>query len=222
MQSGEVIIHRIDLSAADPNHLSEPERGRAARFHHEADRRRWTAARVALRRILGDTLGIPPAEVPIILTRSGKPVLDAPHDAVHFNLSHAGDLMLVAVATCGPVGIDVEPVSRAADLAGCEETFCHPDEIADLPADSCARHARLLEIWTAKEALLKAAGSGFLHPPESVRIEPHEGGFTWRSDPPIPEIDGWRLLSPADSLLDGCRTVVCVPPHATVRIIGRV
>lgn len=216
MTPGEVIISIVDLSAGRPDRLSPAERERAARFHYETDRRRWTTARSALREILGDMLGVAPSAVPIDLTDIGKPVLAPPFDALHFNLSHCGYLMLVALCSDGAVGIDVEPSARAADLAGCEETFCHPDEIAALPQEDTPRTARLLEIWTAKEALLKAAGCGLLHPPQSVRIGFEPSGMSWGSDPALPGIDGWELRRVEDSALACHHAVVCVPPGAAV------
>lgn len=211
MRAGDVVIHQIELSSGGPGHLSPAERERAARFHHETDRRRWTAARSALREILGSELGIDPADVPLVITATGKPALAAPYDRLHFNLSHCADLMLVALCAHGPVGIDVEPLARAADLAGCEETYLHPDEFAALPPPGPARNHRLLEIWTAKEALLKAAGCGLLHPPTSVAIAfsgPHPA---WHADPPIPAISGWQLRPVA---IPQHLAIVCLPLQA--------
>ncbi|MFK3672344.1 4'-phosphopantetheinyl transferase superfamily protein [Leifsonia aquatica] len=77
--------------------------------------------------------------------------------------------MLVAVATAPvPVGVDVErrvPFERLADLrwALSEDERC---EVTDL------HWARLTEIWTAKEAAGKAAGTGLGGHPASVRTQP--------------------------------------------------
>ena len=59
---------------------------------------------------------------------------------------------------------------RGSDLLGCEETFCHPDERMVLPAEREPRATFLLDIWTAKESVLKALGTGFFLPPEEVMI----------------------------------------------------
>jgi 4'-phosphopantetheinyl transferase len=115
-------------------------------------------------------------------------VLAPPFDHLHFSLSHCNGLALVALCAEGPVGIDLEPISRAPDLSGCENSFCHPDEIAALPVEQSARCFQLLEIWTAKEALLKALGTGFLHPPETIRIQPEASRFNATCDEPLPGI----------------------------------
>ena len=174
MITGEVIIHVIrpaDRSAEEAGALlTAEERERAARFRFEKDATHWMACRAAMRQILGDTMGLRPLEVPLITAAYGKPMLPAPHDTLHFNLSHCADLALLALTEVGPVGIDLEQKARAPELLECETSFCHPMEITALPKDSAARAAALLDIWTAKEAALKALGTGLSHPPESVRI----------------------------------------------------
>jgi 4'-phosphopantetheinyl transferase len=161
-----------------------------------------------------------PHDVPLVLTDSGKPVLAPPFDHLHFSLSHCNDLALVALCADGPVGIDLEPLSRASDLSGCENTFCHPDEIAALPMESSARCIRMLEIWTAKEALLKALGTGFLHPPETIRIHMEAPPFTAICDSPLPGIEGLtihRLHQP--SLAGYCATLSIPASVSRIEII---
>lgn len=170
---GVVQVHRIDPSdtvAAPQTILTAEELERADRFRFEEDARHWIACRAGLRTILGRALGIDPAAVPIAISPEGKPALAPPFSRLHFNLSHCRDLALAALATDGSVGVDIEPRSRTPELPGCEDGFCHPDEIAALPDDPVARAAALLDLWTAKEALLKASGSGFLQDPKSVKL----------------------------------------------------
>lgn len=174
MTQGTASLHLVlpdhSLRDEDCGDLSEAERLRAAAFRFPADAARWISYRAALRRILGAAIQVPPDKVRLELTEFGKPLLSTPHDSLHFSLSHCNDLALVALCPDGPVGVDLEPLSRAPELSGCETTFCHPIEIAELPDEPSARCLRMLEIWTAKEALLKALGTGFIHPPESFRI----------------------------------------------------
>lgn len=171
MNVDPVTIHLVRPSVpGDPSILSDDERSRAAGFRFPEDSARWISYRCSLRRILGNLLGTAPQDVPINLSETGKPLLGAPFEQIHFSLSHVDSLALIAVSHGGPVGIDVESKPRAVELLGCENTFCHPDEVAALPATADARSAKLLELWTMKEAVLKALGTGFLTPPESVKI----------------------------------------------------
>jgi 4'-phosphopantetheinyl transferase len=172
MRPDQVTIHLIDPSRVIDvaGYLTAEEKSRAAGFRFEADSRHWAACRTALRLVLAEACGTAPNEIPITLGANGKPVLGDPFSHLHFNLSHCRDLALVAMAT-EPVGIDLERSDRAMDLIGCETTFCHPNELEGLPADQEARAMSLLEIWTAKESVLKALGTGFLLPPEEISIE---------------------------------------------------
>ncbi len=174
MTPGEVIIHRVYPHCMDPGSaavcLTEEEKSRAERFHFAKDSIHWANCRASLRQILGRQIGLPPSEVPLVFAEFGKPLLAAPFDWLHFNLSHCPDLAVVALCLDGPVGIDLEAFERASGLLDCETSFCHPEEIRTLPADAAARAAQLLRIWTAKEAVLKSLGTGLSHPPEDVRI----------------------------------------------------
>lgn len=178
MIRGAARLHTIrPTECCDASVLSPSERERADSFRFRADALRWMSFRSSMRAILGTYLQILPAEVPIRISGSGKPLLDGPHQGLHFSLSHTNDLAILALSTAGPVGVDLEPMDRAPDLLECETSFCHPLEIAGLPDEISARQDRLLQLWTMKEAVLKAVGTGFLVPPESVHIEARGSSF---------------------------------------------
>lgn len=194
--SGRVVIHLMDAAghevAEDRLLLSPAELARAAGFRFESDRCRWVGWRAEMRRILGRYLEIPAADVPLIASPNGKPLLALPHDGLHFNLSHTTDSAVLVVSCEGPVGVDLESADRAAVLPECADVFCHPEEIADLPADPQDRERALLGLWTGKEALLKALGAGFTHPPDQLRIR----GDSAFSDLLLSGIDALRLHFP--------------------------
>ncbi len=191
-------VHRVvpDHIGADLRLLSDDEKKRASSFRFEKDASQWIACRTALREILGKAAGLPPGEVPLCVGTHGKPLLSPPFGAIHFNLSHCPDLALVAVASF-PLGIDVELWGRAGDLLGCEETFCHPDEIARLSRESVARASSLLEIWTAKEAALKAHGTGLLLAPQDLSVDFSTEPATLHFPGDFPAQKIFRLSHPA-------------------------
>ncbi len=197
MTAGTVTVHMIlpvHISPGDAVACITPkERLRAGRFRFPGDALHWTACRANLRIILGKLIQVPPNEVPLVLSKQGKPTLAPPFDAIHFNLSHCADLALVAVGSDGPVGIDLEKAERAMDLLECESTFCHPLEIQQLPDETSLRARHLLGIWTAKEAVLKALGTGLSHPPEIVRIVFNHPNSHAISDHPVAGIENQRL-----------------------------
>lgn len=210
------LIHPTGRNEDDDSILSEDEHARAQRFVFEADSTRWRSFRAGLRRILASSLGISPQQVPLIEGPGGKPMLGPPHAHVEFNLSHSETLAAVVVSQNGPVGIDLEPWSRAESLIECAEVFCHPEELRTLPPDTLQRASRLLEIWTAKEAILKALGTGLTYPPEQLRIEGDRG----IADTPIEHLETFRLLSPSHPDLRDYRIAVAVT-HSIGKITWR-
>lgn len=210
MNQGNLIVHLIRPDAGcDESLLTEDDLLRAGSFRFEADRIRWVACRSGLRRILAAATGTKPADLPLVANPFGKPLLAPPFDSVHFNLSHCGNLAVLAVSRDGPVGIDIEPLDRAAELLEVIGGFCHPLEVAELPGGPAAT-LRLLEIWTAKEALLKALGTGFSTAPESVRTTFTENGITGSTDDPSLRLGGFVVHRIEDPRLAGHLAMVCV------------
>jgi len=175
--------------------LSAEERTQAEKFRFEKDAVHWRACRAALRSVLGEALGIPAGTVAFGFGEFGKPALLPAGAGLHFNLSHCRDLALIALCRDGVVGVDLEPADRAASLLGCEDAFCHPEEIAGLPRDEAARASALMEIWTRKEALLKALGTGFSVAAQSVSVAAPPASYS--ADPRFHGLRLHRLSHPA-------------------------
>lgn len=219
MKTATAIVHILPAGIPSPDDialtLTEEEHRRAESFRFAADRIRWSGFRTQLRLVLGTAIGTAPLDVPIVLTPLGKPVLAPPFDRIHFSLSHCEDLALVAVCADGPVGVDVEPTARCAELSGCEQTFCHPQETASLPLDGAARCLRLMQIWTAKEALLKALGTGFTHPPESIRMVFGKTAIRASSGLSLPGIESMATCQLHHPSLDGYIASLSIPESVT-------
>ncbi len=149
--------------------LTPDERERAAAFHFERDRRRFAAARGALRRVLGDYLGIAPETIRFVYGPQGKPALAG--EELQFNLTHSGEWALLAVSDAPTVGVDLEQVRSVRDLRGVARRFFAPGEVARLlalPADE--QPAAFFQCWTRKEAFIKALGSGLSHPLDRFEV----------------------------------------------------
>lgn len=149
-----VIKHWPGLSGAE---LLTPERrDRMHRYRRREDQLRCLAAGLLLRHALGA------AHACLQYGPNGKPFLP---DGPHFNLSHAGDYVLLGVAD-EPLGVDVEHIvpwdSRVA-----ARVFT-PDEQAWLAAQP--GDAPFYRLWTAKESLMKLTGQGLALPPETFSI----------------------------------------------------
>jgi len=154
--------------------LSPAERFLAGRKVTDELKRRAIVSRGLLRRALGAALGRDAAEVPIALGEKGKPHLAERADSARldFNLSHTGDLWLLALVAAGPVGVDIEAPRDETEWDELAERYFSDKERAEfaaLPAER--RKEAFFRIWTQKEAFLKARGSGLATPLGSFDVE---------------------------------------------------
>lgn len=96
----------------------------------------------------------------LALGPQGKPF--APEwPELQFNLSHSGAFGLIALARGVPVGVDIEARRRRIDAGSLAQRFFSAGEAAALGAlEEARRQETFLALWTRKEALLKALGSG--------------------------------------------------------------
>ncbi|WP_343182806.1 4'-phosphopantetheinyl transferase family protein [Rhodanobacter glycinis] len=118
--------------------------------------------REPLRAVLGAYLGIDGDRVVLTDGEHGRPALASAHDqSLGFNWSHSGGHALIAIGRRIAPGIDLERLRvrpRALEIAKRYFTDDETSALAVLPMS--ARHAAFLELWTAKEAVLKALGRG--------------------------------------------------------------
>jgi len=167
--------------------LSADERERAARFVFARDRADYVAAHVLLRQMLCEVAGGRPEDWRFALTSHGKPVLanPPPGATVAFNLSHTRGLVACVVSHAsraddrtdeGPdggidVGIDVEGLrvrDAPGELLALAARFFSAAEVRGLEAEAIGdRDARFLDLWTLKEAYIKAVGLGLSIPLDS-------------------------------------------------------
>jgi len=207
-QLGSAAVHVWALglspacSSAELQLLSAEERQRYAAFRYEKLRGHFATAHATLRQVLSAYLGVAAAELRFKRGRFGKPEL-SPEQAngVQSNLSHSGDMALIAVSRLTPVGVDVEEVHDLSDRDALVQRFFSPREAQSfLELEEAQRLEAFYRLWTRKEAWLKATGEGISHLLNRVEVsflpaEPPE----FRCLPCHGGAKGWRLfhLSPA-------------------------
>lgn len=118
--------------------------------------------RVPLLGLLACYLDASADDVRLVEGEHGRPRLaDAADPALDFNWSHCADHAVVAVARRLAPGIDIERLDERGNALRLAQRYFHPAEIAALVAlPASMRSAAFLELWTAKEAVLKAIGRG--------------------------------------------------------------
>ncbi len=201
-----------ELGALRPDHvglLTPEEQTRRAAFRQPDDADRFALGAVLLRVAAARTLGLPCAAV--VVDRAceacgrphGRPRLAGTD--LHASVSHSGALVLVATTRAGPVGVDVEEVRPL-------------DHRELLPAVSTAadaaqvRHAGdFFVLWTRKEAVVKATGTGLRAALPEVAVGP--------PDRPPPSFEARHLIDL--DLGAGYAGAVCVLASDPVRFALR-
>ena len=143
--------------------LDEEERRRWRRYQHDGPRRRFALCRAALRAVLCKQLGCRNEQLALGISDFGKPyaVVHGVAAPASFNVSHSGAHGLIAFATEGRLGVDVEERDAPRDLNALISTVLAPDEQAELALARGDRKVHLFfNFWTIKEALIKAVGRG--------------------------------------------------------------
>lgn len=178
MSPGGVRVVSASLDVDEPRlrelraWLSAAERARAERFVFELHRRRFVAARGMLREALAAELGVEPAAVGFEHGPRGKPRLVRGLDPeLGFNVSHAQDRALFAIARGLELGVDIEALREDVDHAAIARRFFSPRERdALLALPDTARAAAFFTIWTRKEAYVKLLGGGLAIPLDSFDV----------------------------------------------------
>lgn len=112
----------------------------------------------------------------IARTGRGKPYAPSLTD-IDFNLSHARDHALIAVARGQAVGVDLERIDRKLDAHDLARRFFSKREADALDAmPEAARAIAFLRLWTCKEAVLKALGAGISFGLDRVSFDLDAGG----------------------------------------------
>lgn len=149
--------------------LSDDEHAKAHQFQEVQQRSGFRRCRTALRMLLGRYSGHTADSLVFDYGNFGKPelvlkegVATVTHDektSLHFNLSHTGISAAIAVSRY-PVGVDLEVIGER-DVDALSAIVCHPKERAELTyLRGMAKSVRFLQLWTRKEACLKAVGTG--------------------------------------------------------------
>lgn len=155
--------------------LAVEEIATAQRLRRPLHQELYVLAHVMLRDVLARYLGQPPLKIVLDRRALGKPFLaDDRGTGLRFNLSHSADAVLCGLTRGCEIGVDIEAMAPNDDLLNIATRFFTADEIAALTARRGEERARLFyQLWTRKEAYLKARGKGLIHPLNSFSVLPN-------------------------------------------------
>ena len=165
------------------------------KFRFEADRNRFFTGRHSVRLLLSKYLCANSVDIRIIAEKGEKPFIKNPETSVRFNISHSGQWVVIALSN-EELGIDIEKIDMSFDYINLlEEHFTQAEQ--EFIADAEIPAAAFYYLWTRKEALIKAIGTGLQDSLKEVSaldevVFPHMSEKKWkiksfslRSDYPV-------------------------------------
>ena len=177
---GALVLH-VDLRPDESREaralslLDDEERRRRERFVVEGAARRFSLCRAALRINLAERLGCTNDELSFGYLEHGKPFakVNGTPSPVSFNVSHSGLNGLIGFAEHDGLGVDLEERAPDRNFDGIGNSVYGPAEQRALTAARGHRKRDLFyRLWSLKEALIKALGTGFSLNPSRFEIPP--------------------------------------------------
>ena len=197
--NGEIIqVWVVSLVGQTPESwravLSIAEWEKAMRFRFPADQARSAVTRGVLRTLLSRYLNRPAGDLAFTENDHGKPAISG----IEFNVSHSGDYSLLAFSHESPIGVDVEHIRDWKVMHDLARRVLTPNEFERFSSLPDLRRQRVFyEIWTLKESILKAIGSGLSVAPESLEISfyPDKPKLLSAETDLIKDVSDWSLHS---------------------------
>lgn len=196
----------LDLPTAEVAQLAtflfDDEIARANKFYFPEHRRRFIVARSILRQLLGDYLNTNPKNIKFDYSDRGKPQLSKLcNNSLQFNVSHSQEYALFGFAVDRLIGVDIEYLREMPDAIKIARRFFSPLEFQLIASLSDRQQQKVFfKLWTAKEAYLKALGTGLAGSLNSIEISFEDDLLTKESKAIL---DNWFVCSyiPAENYI---------------------
>ena len=178
------------------NSLSEEELEKASQLSQINDQQNFITSRYFLRQILAQELNVSAKSIDYSFSLHGKPYLKK--ENYYFNISHSGQIFVIATSSIGEIGVDIEDVNRDVNYQQLSDLIM--SEADQYEFDSIIQSKKtaiFLTYWTRKEAFFKGIGMGLTSPLKGLSINvdtatsPSILATEWNSSLK----DKWQLLN---------------------------
>jgi len=196
---GLVSQERLPQWVDDATLLDSRERDIARRLTPADNRTMFLASHAALRLVLSLYTGTEPNELRFETRHGQRPELvwSAESLPVRFSLTHTSGLFAVAVTRRAACGVDAEQLSTGVLDGATLRTTLSASELERVrPLQSSEAVMAFHRLWTRKEAVLKAIGTGLRADPRCVSVDAEDEGASV-NDPSV-ELHlrtGWRVCT---------------------------
>lgn len=163
-----------ELQASCDEWLTKAELVRCNRFQIEKRRKEYLLGKMLVRTVLSEYGTLSPGQWQFTENQYGRPSVPAGlvTPDIHFNLSHSGERLVLAVSRMPEIGVDIEASSRMRRVERIADRYFSEAEIdALLQLDKEGQLMRFHELWTLKESYIKARGMGLALPLQKFGFE---------------------------------------------------
>jgi phosphopantetheinyl transferase len=150
------------------NNITFEEKQRAERFHIPEERYTYIACHGLLRAILSRKLRERPSDIVFTHNRNNKPEL--PGNPYYFNISHDMGAFALVFSKFFYAGIDIERVNKNVDFLSVINTYFSANERNFIKGSDVNAIENFILLWTRKESLLKAVGTGIIDDLTSIEV----------------------------------------------------
>jgi len=174
-ETKDLIIRYPDIK----KYISFDEQLKADKFHFDDDRETYVLCHALLRLVLANHLNVNPLEIKFKIGLNNKPCLT--NDAVYFNVTHTKEAFSFAVSKNFYVGIDLEDINQPVEINSIAESFFSKREREYIFKSNTDAKNRFFLLWTRKEALLKAIGTGISDNLTQIEVSEQENYINKKS-----------------------------------------
>lgn len=163
LENTNIILYEIflpeyyNLIKYSSNYLESFEIKRAENYFKEKDKQRFIVCRILLKCVLAIHTNLDIKKIHINLHKNKKPYLSS-HPELFFNISHSENCAIIAIANT-PIGVDIESINKNFDFQEILPNIYSKKEIT-LINNSIDKNFDFYNLWTRKEAFVKASGKG--------------------------------------------------------------
>jgi 4'-phosphopantetheinyl transferase len=158
-------------------YLSRSEKERAKKFSTKELYDQYVISHGILRLILSAYVGFPTYAIEFFYNGYGKPFLK--NSFVQFNISHSNQKAIYILSPYHHVGIDIEYHDHNLNIKEFLETVFTPYEkkLFERIREDNQKLDFFYQVWTAKEALIKANGKGLFYPLTEIEVKSIKSGL---------------------------------------------
>lgn len=150
------------------SYITHDEKIRADKFHFPEDRDTYISCHGLLRAVLSRKIGKNPSELVFYYDKNHKPGLVG--NQLYFNLTHVRGAFAFVISKYFYAGIDMENTDRSINIMPIINTFFSNEERNYILGSGINAQEVFSMLWTRKEALLKAIGTGIINNLAQIKV----------------------------------------------------